>query len=338
MDLQEMKQETMEILSIIIPVYNEAACLETLYSRMLQVEKGLGGQFEFLFVDDGSTDQSRQIIHRLAQENSNVRYVFLSRNFGHEAATTAGLDHCIGDAAIIIDSDLQDPPELIPELVARWKEGYQVVYARRILRRGETLFKRVSSWLFYRILRGLSSVDIPADTGDFRLIDRCVVRHFRRCREQNRFVRGLVAWTGFRQTAVPYERDHRFAGQTKYSPLKLIELAFNVMLGFSNVPLRLGILMGLLVCLFCFGLIGVIVIQKMFFGIPIPGYALLVTGVFFLGGVQLLITGLMAEYVGRIYQQVQARPLYIAAEKSSGLPPQETGWAETESAGKSDRT
>ncbi len=320
----------MDVLSIIIPVFNEEPCLEKLYSRLLQVEKGLDFHFELLFVDDGSTDRSREIIRHLAQQDSRVRYLFLSRNFGHEAATTAGLDHSVGDAAIIIDSDLQDPPELIPELVARWKEGYQIVYARRIRRRGETLFKRTSSWLFYRILRCLSTVDIPADTGDFRLMDRSVVHQFRRCREQNRFVRGLVAWTGFRQTAVPYERDHRYAGQTKYSPFKLAELAFDVMLGFSNVPLRLGILMGFLVCLICFGLIGVIVFQKWFFGIPIPGYALLVTGIFFLGGIQLLIIGLMAEYVGRIYQQVQARPLYIAAEKSPGLPQQDTGWAQSD--------
>jgi glycosyltransferase involved in cell wall biosynthesis len=326
----------MGTISIVIPVYNESACLNALYDRLRKVEQDARVGFEYLFIDDGSQDGSREIIRRLAAGNPNVRYLFLSRNFGHEAATTAGLDHCSGDATIIIDSDLQDPPELIPELIAKWKEGYQVVYARRILRRGETFFKRTTSWLFYRILRGLSMVDIPADTGDFRLIDRSVVHQFRRCREQNRFVRGLVAWTGFRQTAVPYERDHRYAGQTKYSPLKLAGLAFDVMLGFSNLPLRLGILMGLLVCSICFGLIGIILIQKLFFGIPIPGYALLVTGVFFLGGIQLLITGLMAEYVGRIYQQVQARPLYIAAEKSPDLPSRETGWAESGAATKSD--
>lgn len=326
----------MGTISIVIPVYNESACLTALYDRLRTVEQREKEAFEYLFIDDGSQDGSREIVRQLAASNPQVRYLFLSRNFGHEAATTAGLDHCGGDATIIIDSDLQDPPELIPELIAKWKEGYQVVYARRILRRGETLFKRATSWMFYRILRTLSTVDIPADTGDFRLIDRSVVHHFRRCREQNRFVRGLVAWTGFRQTAVPYERDHRYAGQTKYRPLKLVGLAFDVMLGFSNLPLRMGILMGLLVCSVCFGLIGIILFQKLVFGIPIPGYALLVTGVFFLGGIQLLITGLMAEYVGRIYQQVQARPLYIAAEKSPDLPTRETGWAESGSTSQSD--
>lgn len=316
----------MSLISIIIPVYNEAECIHALFDRLSHLERSGQDLFEYIFVDDGSTDESRSIIRKIADENDSVRHIFLSRNFGHEAATTAGLDHCSGDVVVIIDADLQDPPEVIPRLVDTWRQGYQVVYAQRTTRNGERWYKRFSAWLFYRILRKLSSVDIPADTGDFRLMDRCVVEQFRRCREHNRFVRGLVAWTGFRQTAVRYERDQRYAGETKYSMFKLFALAMDVVLGFSNVPLRLGGFAGLAVCLVCFFMIAVILVQKLFFGIPIKGYALLVTGIFFLGGIQLLIIGLVAEYVGRIYQQTQSRPLYIISNKSNALPEGESGW------------
>ncbi len=282
--------------------------------------------FEYVFVDDGSRDRSRQIILELAERSDCVRYVLFSRNFGHEAATTAGTDHASGEAVVIIDADLQDPPEVILDLVGRWREGADVVYAQRKVRQGETVFKRFSSWLFYRLISWLSNVNIPVDTGDFRLMDRKVVEHFRRCREQNRFVRGLVAWTGFKQVAHPYERDQRHGGETKYNVFKLVPLAFDAVLSFSDVPLRLGVYVGLFVCLAALALGVVEVIQKLFFGIQQTGYAFIATGIFFLGGVKIFMVGLMGEYVGRIYRQTQQRPLYIVEDKHPGLPAGYQGW------------
>ena len=318
----------MSLISVVIPVHNEGSCLPALFDRLSKLQNSRTDDYEFIFVDDGSFDNSKDIIRNLASQHKNVKYIFLSRRFGHEAATTAGLDHTCGDAVVIIDGDLQDPPEVIPQLIEKWHEGNYIVYAQRRSRKGEPLRKRFASWLFYRIIRNLSNVDIPVDTGDFRLVDRRVVNQFRRCREQNRFVRGLVAWTGFNQVAVAYDRDARYAGKTKYNMLKLIVLAFDAVLGFSNLPLRFGILAGLLVCLLSFFMTGNIFVQKIFFDIPIQGYALIVTGIFFLGGIQLLLIGLLGEYIGRIYQQTQQRPLYIAAEKSETLPPGNEGWFE----------
>jgi len=295
----------MALISVVISVYNEEGCLETLFERLSKLRKDSRDDYEYLFVDDGSTDRSKEILRDLAGRYENVKYLFFSRNFGHEMAISAGLDHACGDAVVIIDADLQDPPEVIGRLIEKWREGYQIVHARRRTRKGETYFKKLSSWMFYRIIRWLSPVKIPIDTGDFRLVDKCVVHQFRKCREQDRFVRGLIAWTGFRQIAVIYDRDERYAGETKYNFFKLVVLAFDAVLGFSNLPLRIGILMGLLICTLSFGIIAVIFIQKIFFGMPVKGYALIVTGIFFLGGVQLSII---------------ERPLYILAEKSEGTP------------------
>ncbi len=308
----------MSLISVVIPVFDEQECLLPLFDRLnnLSVSSMDDDKFEFIFVDDGSTDSSREIIKNLAATHSNVKYLFLSRNFGHEAATTAGLDYADGDAVVIIDADLQDPPEVIPSLIEKWRQGYQIVYAQRRSRQGEPLHNRITSWLFYRFIRKLSRVDIPVDTGDFRLIDRCVVEQFRKCREQDRFVRGLITWTGFKQTGILYDRDERFAGKTKYNTTKRMLLALDVVLGFSNLPLRIGITVGLLICLICFIVTLSIVIQKLFLHLEIPGYALIVTGIFFVGGMQLAITGLIGEYIGRIYRQSQNRPLYIISAKS----------------------
>jgi len=316
----------MSLISIVVPVFNEEQCLETLIQRLREVSEKGEHCFEYIFVDDGSTDQSLEIIENLSERYSDIKYISFSRNFGHEVATTAGLDHTHGDAVLIMDADLQDPPELIPEMVRKWEQGYHIVFARRRSRKGERAFKRITSWLFYRIIRGLTDVDIPANTGDFRLMDRCVVEHFRRCREQSRFVRGLVAWVGFKQTAVLYDRKTRHAGETKYGAIKLLILGIDAVLGFSNMPLRVGVLTGLSVCLICICIVASILIQKVFLSIAIPGYALVVTGIFFLGGVQLCITGLVGEYIGRIYRQCQNRPLYIIASKSKSLPQAMEGW------------
>ncbi|MHC4715842.1 MAG: glycosyltransferase family 2 protein [Planctomycetota bacterium] len=303
-------------ITIVIPVYNEQDCLEPLFERLWAMVRSQPEEYQLLFVDDGSTDGSLEIIRRLAASHTGVGYLSLSRNFGHEMATTAGLDHAAGDAVVILDADLQDPPEVIPELVAKWQEGYEVVYARRRVRKGEGPAKRATSWLFYRTISALTDVPIPADTGDFRLMDRRVAEVLGRCREQKRFVRGLVSWAGFRQTAVEYERDARAGGATKYGPLKLVRLAFDAVSGFSDAPLRVGIMLGLGVCVLSLILASVVFVQKLFWGIDIPGYALMATGLFFLGGVQLLVAGIVGLYIGQIYAQVQQRPLYVVQERT----------------------
>lgn len=310
----------MAVVSVVVPVYNEETCLKTLAQRLFSLQNNANDRYEYIFVNDGSIDGSLEIIKELAQHNSNLMYISFSRNFGHEAATTAGLDNARGDVVVVIDADLQDPPELIPQLLEKWRQGNQIVYAQRKHRKGEKTSTKLSSWLFYRILNWLSDVDVPVDTGDFRLMDRCVVDQFIKCKEQSRFVRGLVAWLGFKQAAVLYDRDQRYAGTSKYNGLKRILLAFDAVMGFSTVPLRLGLILGVIVCIFSLCAVSWIVLQKILWGIPVKGYALLTGGLFLLGGVQLLIIGLLGEYVGRIYRQTQQRPLYIISEKSKTLP------------------
>ncbi|MBN1346477.1 MAG: glycosyltransferase family 2 protein [Phycisphaerae bacterium] len=314
------------LVSVVIPVFNEDRCLEALLDKLIEVANAGPIDYEYIFVNDGSTDGSLAILRRFAQEHHNVKYISFSRNFGHEAATTAGLDHTSGDAVVIMDADLQHPPEVVPEMIQKWQQGHQIVYAQRRSRTSETAFKRATSWLFYRIIRWLSDADIPPDTGDFRLMDKYVVDQVRRCRERSRFVRALIAWTGFRQTAVLYDEQKRFAGETKYGVFKLIRLAFDAVLGFSDFPLRIGVVLGLVVCFLSVAMGIIVVVQKLVWGIPISGYATLVTGIFFLGGVQLLVIGLLGEYISRIYVQSQFRPLYIIAEKSDALPKGEQGW------------
>ncbi|MBI9016398.1 MAG: glycosyltransferase family 2 protein [Phycisphaerae bacterium] len=317
----------MPLISVIISVYNESLCLEALYERLAKLKISVNDhKFEFIFVDDGSKDDSREIIRKLAKTDSDVKYVFFSRNFGHEMAMTAGLDHAKGDAIVLIDADLQDPPEVIIDMIGKWKQGFEIVYARRTVRKGETILKRFTSWAFYRLIRWLSKVDIPADTGDFRLMDRCVADQILRCRERNRFFRGLIAWAGFKQCPVFYDRDERLAGETKYSFFKLVKLAFDAVLSFSDAPLRLGVTLGGIVCLISF-IIGIsVIIQKLVYDIKVQGYALLITAITFLGGIQLLVIGMIGEYIGRIFTESQGRPLYICKEKSDSLPAEVEGF------------
>jgi dolichol-phosphate mannosyltransferase len=307
----------MSCIAVVVPVYNEQPNLELLHQRLAKVADASPDDYRFFFVDDGSRDRSLETLRQLAQKDARVRYLSFTRNFGHEMATTAGIDAAAdADAVVLIDADLQDPPEVIADLVAKWREGFEVVYARRLHRKGEGAVKRMRSWLFYRFINAMSDFSIPPDTGDFRLMDRRVVEAFRRCRERNRFVRGLVAWAGFRQAAVDYERDARHAGETKYGFFKLLHLAFDAISGFSSVPLRLAVYFGFVVCAAAVVMAGVILVQKLAWGIPIEGYALLGTGFFFLSGVQIFIIGVVGAYVGRIYRQVQDRPLYLVMETS----------------------
>jgi glycosyltransferase involved in cell wall biosynthesis len=302
--------------SIVIPVFNEEAVLPMLLRRLDLLLGRLDRPAEAIFVDDGSSDSGPIVLQALANRDPRFRYIGLSRNFGHQVAITAGMDAAQGDAIVVIDADLQDPPELVEELIAKWKDGYEVVYARRLSRAGESRFKRLTAHLFYRLLRRMSSVGIPADVGDFRLIDRKVLDALRQMPEQNRFVRGMIAWLGFKQTEVRFHRLERVAGETKYPLFKMARLALNAVLSFSDAPLRLAIWCG-------FAVSGL--------GLLYGGYVLalwitndshLVTGwsstiiiVSLLCGINMLMTGIVGLYVGRIHAEVKRRPLYVVATK-----------------------
>lgn len=301
--------------SVVVPAFNEQDSLEPLHDRLTRVLTGIGADYDIIFVDDGSTDRTLAVIHKLASADPRVRYVSFARNFGHEAASTAGLDRADGDVVVLMDADLQDPPELIPEMIDKWRQGHDVVYAQRRRRTGESMFKRLTAWAFYRTLNAVTPTTIPPDTGDFRLMDRRVVAQFRRMRETNRFVRGMVSWVGHRQTAVQFDRPARHAGEAKYGLFKLIMLSLDATMGFSTFPLRVATVLGLVTTAAALIAGLVVVINKLVYGLPVEGYALLATGMFFLGGVQMLLLGILGEYTGRIYTQVQQRPLYVVKEE-----------------------
>jgi polyisoprenyl-phosphate glycosyltransferase len=301
-------------ISVVAPVYNELESLPELYRRVCEVITLTGFTWELVLVDDGSTDGSTERIRELASQDEHVRPVIFARNFGHQVAITAGWDYARGNAVVIMDADLQDPPELIPELVAKWKEGYEVVYAVRAEREGETWFKKTTASLFYRVVYRITDVKIPVDTGDFRLMDRKVVDVLKTMREKYRFPRGMSAWVGFRQVGVPYKRAERFAGVTKYPFKKMFTLALNAITGFSYFPLQLATYFGFACAGVAIIAIPVVIILRMtgsqFFG----GQATTLLSVLFLGGVQLICVGVVGEYLGRIYDEVKGRPLYIVRE------------------------
>lgn len=301
--------------SVVVPAYNEQDNLPLLHERLTQVLGPTGADYEIIFVDDGSRDATLDAARRLARKDSHVQYVSFARNFGHEAASTAGLDRADGDVVVLMDADLQDPPEVILDLIRRWEEGYDVVYAQRRKRDGESLFKRATAWAFYRTLNAVTPTPIPVDTGDFRLMDRSVVEEFRSMRESNRFVRGMVAWIGHRQTAVQFDRPARHSGEGKYNVVKLAMLSLDAVMGFSTHPLRLASLLGIVITIGALIAGLAVVAHKLFFGLAVEGYALLASGIFFLGGVQMLLLGVLGEYIGRIYTQVQQRPLYVVKEE-----------------------
>jgi glycosyltransferase involved in cell wall biosynthesis len=298
------------IYSVIAPVFNEEETLPHFYERVRAVMEGLSEPFELLLVNDGSRDRSFQMMKELHERDPRVRVIDFSRNFGHQIAISAGLDYAQGQAIVIVDSDLQDPPEVIPRLVECWKNGAEVVYAQRARRAGETKFKLVTATLFYRLIRSITSVNIPHDVGDFRLMDRRVVDALVSMREHHRFMRGLSAWVGFRQEAVLYDRQERFAGQTKYPLMKMIHFSLDAITSFSHLPLQLATTFGFILA--SISLIGIIVAAflRLFVG-AIVGQASTLILVLFLGGVQLIFLGVIGEYLGRIYDEVRARPLYI---------------------------
>ena len=299
--------------SVIVPVYNEKESLPVLYERMVSVMDQTGEPWELILVDDGSFDGSSQIMRELSQKDPRVRVIFFARNFGHQIAVTAGMDHALGDAAIVIDADLQDPPEVILELIEKWKEGYEVVYAVRTGREGESWFKKETASIFYRLIYKITDVKIPLDAGDFRLLDRKVLDVMNSMREKHRFLRGMSAWVGYKQIGVPYQRAPRYAGKTKYPLKKMILLAWNAITGFSYVPLQIAMVIGFIVAFISILLIIVVIILRIN-GNELVGQATTLISTLFLGGVQLICLGIIGEYLGRIYDEVKNRPLYIAAE------------------------
>lgn len=301
--------------SIIIPVYNESEVIRETYNRLLTVMNQTKQSYELIFVNDGSTDTTAAIIREFIAKDKNVKLIDLSRNFGHQIAISAGMDSASGDAIVIIDADLQDPPEVILQMIEKWKEGYEVVYGKRIKRKGESFFKNITAKLYYRLLKQMTSVDIPVDTGDFRLIDKKVREVFLTLTEKNRYVRGLISWAGFKQTAVEYVRDERFAGTTKYPLKKMIKFALDGITSFSNKPLKLAIYTGMALSALSFIYLLVVVIQKLFTDTTIIGWASIIAVNLFFNGIILMFLGIIGEYIGRIYEEAKNRPLYVIREK-----------------------
>jgi polyisoprenyl-phosphate glycosyltransferase len=300
--------------SIVVPVYNEQESLPRLVMELRAVMAGLDGPAEVLLVDDGSRDASARIMLATNADDQRFKVLRLSRNFGHQIAITAGMDAARGQAVVVIDADLQDPPQVILKLAERWRQGYEIVHAVRERREGETLLKKASARIYYSLLRRLSDVDQQVDAGDFRLIDRKAADAFLSMRERNRYVRGMFCWIGFRQATVPYVRAARQAGRSKYPLGKMLGLAFDGIAGFSAVPLRLGIAAGLLMAVAAVGYGVVAVALKLAGGHDVPGYASLLATITFLSGVQLIVMGIMCQYLGRIYDEVKGRPLYIVSD------------------------
>jgi polyisoprenyl-phosphate glycosyltransferase len=301
--------------SLVVPLYNEELNLPELYRRVSLIMDQLDTTVEFICVNDGSRDRTLEILRELREKDSRICYISFARNFGHQIAVTAGLNFARGEAIIVLDGDLQDPPELITEMLKKWQEGYQVVYAQRTKRHEESLFKRLPAYIYYRLLRRLADVDIPADTGDFCLMDRCVVNVLNQMPERNRYIRGLRAWSGFKQTAIEFERDPRFAGEVKYTFGKSFGLAVNGLVSFSKVPLRLSTYLGLFAAFVSLIMVFLVLYWRVFYPeSALTGLAIILMAVFFIGAVQLVSIGILGEYIGRIYEEVKGRPLYTLGE------------------------
>lgn len=299
------------LLSVVVPVYNEEENLRPLHQRLVKIMDSMGCDYEIMLVDDGSSDDSLQVMTELSLEDDHVGFLSFTRNFGHESATSAGLDFAAGDAVVLIDADLQDPPEVIETMVRLWESGKDVVYGRRRRRPNEPRLKRLSSFIFYRLMRRIAEVDLPLDTGDFRLMDQQMVEFFRILREKTRFVRAEVAWLGGNTAEVMYDREPRHAGKTKYNFWKRLKLSLDGIFSFSTFPLRVMSVIGFVIFMLSLAGALTVFIQKIVFGIDIPGYTFLVISVFFLGGSQLLFLGLLGEYLARIYVEAKDRPLYL---------------------------
>lgn len=309
--------EKTPLITIIAPIFNEIENLPVLYQRITDVMEKSELSWELLLVDDGSTDGSTGEIRELAKKDEQVKPIIFARNFGHQIAVTAGLDYSTGDAVIIIDSDLQDPPEVILDLIEKWREGYEVVYAVRAEREGETFFKKITASVFYRLIFKITDVKIPLDTGDFRLMDRKVVNVMNSMREHHRFLRGMSAWVGFKQIGVSYKRAARLTGETKYPFKKMLKLALTAITGFSYVPLQIATYIGFISAGISLIAIPIVILLRILGSQQFIGQATTLIAVLFLGGVQLISLGILGEYIGRIYDEVKGRPLYIVSEAPS---------------------
>ena len=301
--------------SIVAPCYNEEAGLHELYKRVSEVMDSTGEPWELVLINDGSRDRTRDIMRQMHDSDARVKIVDFARNFGHQLAATAGLDHATGEAVIIIDADLQDPPQVIPDMIQKWKEGFEVVYAVRTQRKGESWFKEFTAKAFYRLVYRITEVDIPLDTGDFRLMDRKVVNAMNQLRERHRFIRGMTSWVGFRQTGVHYVREERFAGETHYPFRKMFKFALDAITGFSYLPLQMATYLGFIIAALSALAAILVIVARLFIGAaPFHGQATTLVFVLFIGGVQLITLGIIGEYLGRIYDEVKGRPLYIVRE------------------------
>lgn len=301
--------------SIVIPIYNEEKSIPELYRRLSAAIAQFDEAAEFILVNDGSRDRSLQLMRELHEKDSRVCYLSLARNFGHQIAVTAGLNFVRGRIIIVMDADLQDPPELIPQMVEKWQQGYQVVYAQRTLRYKERWGKRFTAYVFYRLLNQVADINIPTDTGDFCLMDRQIVDIINAMPERNRYIRGLRSWVGFQQTSIQFERDPRFAGEVGYTFSKSLALAINALVSFSKLPLRLSTFIGLFAAALALLMALLVLYWRIFVPhSPLTGFAMILVAIFFLGAVQLVSIGILGEYVGRIYEEVKGRPLYTLAE------------------------
>ncbi len=322
------ERRVLGLLSVVAPVYNEEALIEDFYGRVCAALEGLN--FELVLVDDGSSDSSAQILERLASTDPRVHVVFLSRNFGHQTALTAGLDHARGDAVVMLDADLQDPPELIPRMLDHWRRGCDVVYAVREQREGESRFKLSTAKWFYKLFDKLAQVELEHNSGDFRLLDRHALDALLSMRERNRFLRGMTVWVGYTQAAVSYRRDPRYAGETKYTLSKMMKFSLDAISSFSHRPLQLATLLGFLISTLAFVAIPVVVALRLT-GSYLPGFGSITIAILLLGGIQLIAIGIIGEYVGRIYDEVKGRPLYLVRARRN-LDQREHPLGEVESA------
>jgi len=309
-----MKMQVIQY-SIVVPLYNEEPVIKETYSRLKKVMDATGESYEIIFINDGSYDSTLDLARSICERDRNIKLLSFSRNFGHQIAITAGMDYSIGQAVVVIDADLQDPPEVILEMIAKWKEGYDVVYGKRLKRKGETFFKKISAKAFYRLLSGLTDINIPVDTGDFRLIDRKVCDALKRLPERNRYVRGLVSWLGFKQIGVEFVREERFAGETKYPLKKMIKFASDAITSFSFKPLKIATYAGSTISLLSLVYLLFLVYRRLFAGLAIPGLISIFAVNLFFDGIILIILGIIGEYIGRIYDEAKGRPLYLISEK-----------------------
>ena len=310
------------VYSLVLPVYNEEETLPELLRRLASLLDRMDGPCEVILVDDGSSDDGYELMVAACDTDARFKLLRLSRNFGHQIAVTAGLDAASGDAVIVMDSDLQDPPEVALDLAARWREGFDVVYAVREERRGDSPFKRATAKAFYRVFRRMTDVDVPIDVGDFRLVDRRALDAFRSMRETNRYVRGMFSWIGFRQAGVPFRREERFAGQTKYPLAKMVKFATDGIVSFSAAPLRFALKIGFAVAGLSFVMGVVFLVSKILGLYSVPGLASIAVFVAFLGGIQLFLIGILGEYIARIHDEVKRRPLYLVRDAKGLEPPQ----------------